>query len=61
MTDSKFAERCRGRELLAITQKINAIIDIDLWGYWVVSLIRWEEKYRDYLNQRTHKEDSERS
>lgn len=50
-----------GRELLQISQKINSIIDIESWGYWIVSLVRWEQKHRDYLNQKTHKEDNGRS
>lgn len=50
-----------GRELLSITQKIHAITDHNSWGHWVVSLVGWEQKYRDYLNQKTLKEDNGRS
>lgn len=49
-----------GFELRRIVCKIHSIKDRDQWGYWVVSLVRWEETYRDYLNQKTFKEDTNR-
>lgn len=49
-----------GRELLQISQRISSITDSESWGYWVVSLMRWEEKYRDYLNEKSYKEETKR-
>jgi hypothetical protein len=46
-----------GRELRAIVSRLNSIEDRDQWGWWVVSLIRWEEKHREYLNQKTVPDD----
>jgi transposase-like protein len=42
-----------GRELRGIVSRINTITDREKWGYWLVDLVRWEERHRDYLNQKT--------
>ena len=42
-----------GRELRSIVCRLNRITDLEQWGYWVVDLMRWEERHREYLNQKT--------
>jgi hypothetical protein len=42
-----------GRELRGIVCRINTITDREQWGWWLVDLVRWEERHRDYLNQKT--------
>ncbi len=43
-----------GKELRRIVGHLNLITSHEQWGYWVVSLVRWEEKYRVYLNQKSY-------
>jgi hypothetical protein len=47
-----------GVELRKIVCKIHKIKNREQWGYWIVSLIRWEEKHREYLNRKTIKEET---
>jgi uncharacterized C2H2 Zn-finger protein len=49
-----------GVELRKIVSQIHTIKNREQWGYWVVSLVRWEQEYRAYLNQKTFKEDTNR-
>ena len=46
-----------GRELRSIVCRLNSITDREQWGYWVMDLVRWEQKHRDYLNQKTMPDD----
>jgi AraC-like DNA-binding protein len=46
-----------GRELRRIVCHLNSITDRQAWGYWVVELVRWEERHREYLNQKTMPDD----
>jgi transposase-like protein len=46
-----------GKELRSIACSLNKITDKEEWGYWIVKLIKWEEKHRAYLNQKTYPED----
>ncbi len=46
-----------GRDLRRIVCRLNSITDRDGWGYWVVDLIGWEERHREYLNQKTIPDD----
>lgn len=49
-----------GRELRRIVCRLNSITDRLQWGYWVVDLVRWEERHREYLNQKTIPDDDPR-
>ncbi len=49
-----------GRELRRIVCRLGAITDRQQWGEWVVSLVRWEERHRQYLNQKTMPDDDPR-
>ena len=42
-----------GRELRRIVCRLNSIKNREEWGYWIVDLLRWEEKHREYLNRKT--------
>ena len=57
---TKYPKSEAGRELRKIVQLIHTIKNREQWGYWVVSLIRWEEKYRDFLNEKSYKEETNR-
>lgn len=49
-----------GRELRQIACRLNTITDREQWGLWVVKLVRWEERHRQYLNQKTTPDDDPR-
>ena len=57
---TKRPQSIAGVELRKIVQVIHTIKDREQWGYWVVSLIRWEEKHREFLNEKSYKEDTKR-
>lgn len=49
-----------GRELRRIVCRLNTIADRRQWGQWVVDLVRWEQRHREYLNQKTVPDDDPR-
>lgn len=49
-----------GIELRKIVCRLHKITTREEWGYWVVSLVRWEEQYRTYLAEKSYKEDPNR-
>lgn len=48
-----------GQELREIVCLMHKIKDRESWGYWLVSLIHWEERHREYLNAKSFKQESE--
>ena len=49
-----------GRELRSIVCRLNSILNHEQWGELVVSLIRWDKRWHDYLNQKTMPDDDSR-
>jgi hypothetical protein len=49
-----------GRELRLIVSRLHTIDNHDKWGYWVVDLVQWYERHKDFINQKTFKEDTDR-
>jgi len=49
-----------GRKLRLIVSRLHTIDNHDKWGYWVVDLVQWYECYKDFINQKTFKEDTGR-
>lgn len=49
-----------GIELREIVKKLHLIDNRDKWGYWVVEMINWHEKYKDYINAKTYKPETNR-
>jgi Transposase and inactivated derivatives len=47
-------------ELRKIVKCLHLIENWDDWGYWIVSLIKWYETYKDYVNEKTYYPDSVR-
>ena len=43
-----------GIELRKIVRVLHLIKNKDDWGYWVVSLIKWYETHKDYVNEKTY-------
>ena len=43
-----------GIELRKIVRVLHVIRNKDDWGYWVVSLIKWYETHKDYVNEKTY-------
>ena len=47
-----------GRELRQIVCRLSSVSDRTEWGYWVVDLMRWEERHRRDLNHKITPEDN---
>ncbi|GHV34195.1 hypothetical protein FACS1894178_1240 [Bacteroidia bacterium] len=43
-----------GFELRQIIKRLHTIDNREKWGYWVVNLVQWYEKYKDFVNQKTY-------
>jgi Transposase, Mutator family. len=43
-----------GIELRKTVRVLHLIKNKDDWGYWVVSLIKWYETHKDYVNEKTY-------
>jgi hypothetical protein len=44
-----------GQELRLIVKRLHTIDNHDKWGYWIVDLVQWHERYKDFINQKTVK------
>lgn len=42
-----------GLELLAVINKIHLIETTHQWGYWVVELINWNEKHKEFIGEKS--------
>jgi len=40
--------------LRQIVHHLHLIKNREDWGYWIVSLIKWYEKYKDFVNEKTY-------
>jgi len=49
-----------GRELREIVKCLHTIDNRDKWGYWIVDLVKWYERHKDFINQKTFKEETDR-
>ncbi len=42
-----------GYELLTIINKIHRIESTHQWGYWIVELIEWSEKHKEFISEKS--------
>ncbi|GHT16769.1 hypothetical protein AGMMS4956_19780 [Bacteroidia bacterium] len=49
-----------GQELRLIINKLHTIDNHEKWGYWVVELIFWYNQYKDFVNEKSYKEETGR-
>jgi hypothetical protein len=49
-----------GQELRLIVGKLHTIDNWDKWGYWVVELIQWYERHKEFVNEKTFNEETGR-
>jgi hypothetical protein len=49
-----------GKDLRCLVKQIHLIKDRTLWGYWVVDLVAWYEQYKDFINEKSYYEPTER-
>jgi hypothetical protein len=49
-----------GVSLRLIIKRLYTIDNREKWGYWVVDLVRWYERHKDFVNQKTFKDDTGR-
>jgi hypothetical protein len=47
-----------GQALRIIIKRLYTIDNREKWGYWVVALVRWYEQYKDFVNQKTFKNET---
>jgi len=57
---TRFPKSLAGCELRLIVSSLHTIDNHNKWGYWVVDLIQWYERHKDFVNQKTFKEDTDR-
>jgi hypothetical protein len=43
-----------GKDLRCLVKQIHLIKDRTYWGYWVVDLIHWYDRYKDFINQKSY-------
>jgi len=41
-------------ELRLIVKELHLIKNREDWGYWVVKLVKWYEKHKDFVNEKTY-------
>jgi hypothetical protein len=44
-----------GFELREIIKRLHTVNDRIMWGYWVVDMIHWYEKHKDFVNAKSYK------
>jgi hypothetical protein len=49
-----------GVELREIIRQLHTIDNRDKWGYWVVDLIHWYDRHKDFVNTKTYKQETDR-
>jgi len=49
-----------GIELRKIVRRLHLVKNQDDWGYWIVSIDKWYETYKDFVNEKTYHPDSKR-
>jgi len=49
-----------GIELRYIIKKLHKINDKQTWGYWVVELVNWFDRHKDFVNHKTCKDETKR-
>jgi transposase-like protein len=49
-----------GYQLRQIIKRLHTINDRDKWGYWIVDMINWYERHKDFVNEKSYKPDTKR-
>ena len=49
-----------GHELMQIIRRLHTINNRNKWGYWVVDIVNWYEKHKDFVNEKSYKPDTKR-
>jgi hypothetical protein len=49
-----------GCDLRTIVRRLHTIDNRDKWGYWIVDMIHWYEQYKDFVNEKTYKQETNR-
>jgi len=57
---TRFPKTEAGMDLRKIVLQLNTIKDREQWGYWVVALIRWHEKYQYFLTEKSVNPETQR-
>ena len=57
---TKHTKSNAGVELREIIRQLHTIDNRDKWGYWVVDLMRWYDRHKDFVNTKTYKQETNR-
>lgn len=57
---TKKPQSVAGQELRHIVCKMHLIETRNQWGYWVVELVYWYEEHRDFIDQKSFSEETNR-
>jgi hypothetical protein len=57
---TKNPQSLAGQELRLIIRQLHKIDNHEKCSYWVVDLVKWYEKHKDFVNQKSYKSDTKR-
>lgn len=57
---TRYPKSTAGKELRSIVKYLHTIDNRDKWGYWVTDLQQWYERHKDFVNQKSFKEETGR-
>ena len=57
---TKHPQSHAGYELRQIIKCLHTINDRDKWGYWIVEMVNWYERHKDFVNEKSYKPDTKR-
>ncbi|HCC51155.1 MAG TPA: transposase [Porphyromonadaceae bacterium] len=49
-----------GYELREIIKRLHTIDDRNKWGYWVVDIVRWYDRHKDFVNAKSYQPQTKR-
>jgi hypothetical protein len=52
---TKHPKSVAGVELREIIKRLHTIDNRDKWGYWVVDMLHWYDRHKDFVNTKTYK------
>ncbi len=57
---TKHPQSQAGFELREVVKTLHLIDNRDKWGYWIMEVVHWHEKYHSYVNEKTYQEQTGR-
>lgn len=57
---TKQPQSTAGYELKQIIKRLHTIDNYDKWGYWIVDMVKWHERHKDFVNAKSYKTETNR-